>query len=169
MAALIPEHEKALILAALKAGDKSLNQVARDFHRGAASISRLAHSNNVSTARARTKAATEAKTADLRSELARLAVNLASDAERMRQQLFEPHMAYAFGGRDNQFNEHEIAQPTPQDKARLMTAIGIAIDKVRVITAGNQPGVDESRGMIVDLLDGAAAALRQETADKAEL
>jgi len=153
MAKLVTQQERQRIVAAIKAGD-ACGAIAREFARSKATISGIAAAEGLSFERSATKWATEARVADVRSKLSSLADGLADDAARLRGQLFAPHVAFAFGGKDNEYNEHEIPEPTARDKQALMTSIGIAIDKARQITAAEAPGGEEARGLVRELLDG---------------
>ena len=155
MANRVSSQERDRIIAALRADEsRSHGSVAREFGRGGATVSRIAAAAGIDPTRSRTKTATEARTTDIRARLSALADNLVADAERLRGQLFVPMIAFAFGGKDNDYNEHEIPEPTARDKQALMTSIGIAVDKARQITASDAPGGEEARGLVRELLDG---------------
>lgn len=153
MAPKLTADERERIAAALRAG-KPRNQVAREFGRGEGTVGRIAKAEGIDLARAETKTATEARAADVRARLAELAVLLTEDAHRLHGQLFAPHVAFAFGGRDNVYTEHEIPEPTARDKQALMTSIGIAIQRAAEIVHGQAPGVEEAKGLVRELLDG---------------
>lgn len=149
----VTPRERARIVAALKTG-QSFGATAREFGRGIATIVRIAKAEGIPGDRSATKPATEARVEDVRAKLSALALALVGDAERLRGQLFAPMVAFAFGGKDNDYNEHEIPEPTARDKQALMTSIGIAIDKARQITATDAPGGEEAKGLVRDLLEG---------------
>lgn len=153
MAKPVTARERTRIIAAIKGGD-SCGAIAREFGRSKGTISGIAVDAGLSFERSATKSATEARVIDVRSRLAALADALVVDAERLRGQLFAPQVAFAFGGRDNEYNEHEIPEPTARDKQALMTSIGIAVDKARQITAAEAPGGEEARGLVRELLEG---------------
>lgn len=129
----VSKSERARIVAALRAGG-TCSGVAREHGRDKYTVSKIAAAEGIKFDRGRTKTATAAREADNRDRLSTLAGLLLDDAYALRLQLFAPHMAYSFGGRDNEYNEHEVPEPGPRDKQALMTSIGIAVDKVRQIT-----------------------------------
>jgi transposase-like protein len=153
MAQQLTPAERQRIIEAIKAGQPR-NEIARETGRAPATVTLIAQEEGLSFDRADTKAATEARVTDIRARLAALADGLVADAERLRGQLFAPHVAFAFGGKDNEYNEHEIPEPTARDKQAIMTSIGIAVDKARQITAAEAPGGEEARSLVRDLLDG---------------
>ena len=153
MAKPVTPRERARIVAAIKAGG-TRNDVAREYGRSQGTITGIAEKAGLTFDRSAIKEATEARTTDIRARLAALAEGLVSDAEKLRTQVFAPHMAYSFGGRDNDYNEHEIPEPSPRDKQALLTAAAICVDKARQIVAAEAPGGEEARGLVRELLDG---------------
>ena len=133
MAKPLTEAERERIADLLRAG-KTVREVRDETGRGLGTIYRVAQAEDIDLGRSEVKTATDAKLADIRARMTRLADGLTEDAERLRAQLFAPHTAYSFGGRDNVYSEHEINEPSPRDKQALLTSIGIAVDKVRQIT-----------------------------------
>jgi transposase-like protein len=131
--------ERRRIAEALRGGG-SVHGVAREFGRSKDTVSRIAAGAGIDVGRSEPKIATEARLADTRSRLAELAGLLVEDAHKLHGQLFAPHTAFAFGGRDNVYSEHEIPEPTARDKQALMTSIGIAVDKVHAITRQDDDG-----------------------------
>jgi transposase-like protein len=65
-----------------------------------------------------------------------LADGLLEDAMRLRGQLFAPTMVHSFGGPDHNFDEARINEPTFRDKQAILTTIGIAVDKIQILTGG---------------------------------
>ena len=153
MAKPLSPAERQQIEDALRAG-KSRNQVSRESGRGLGTVTRIAQAAGIALDRSATKPATEAKVADVRARLAELAVLLVEDAHRLHGQIFAPHMAFSFGGRDNTYEEHEIPEPTARDKQALMTSIGIAVQRAAEIVRRDAPELGEAKGLIRDLLDG---------------
>lgn len=107
---------------------------------------------------ARTAVATEAKKADAKALRAALSIALLQDAERLRQQLFDSALVHSFGGKENTYNEHTLPEPTFADKAALMRAIGIAVDKHVVIDKYDSgAGLSESLSLLERIAEGLRA------------
>ncbi|MFG2059678.1 helix-turn-helix domain-containing protein [Micromonospora sp. NPDC048930] len=137
----------------------SRNAIAEELGRSGRTISRIADKLGLDFDRARTRAATEAKKDDARAKRAALAVRLLDDAERLREQLFQPALVYNFGGKENTFEQATIPEPSFRDKRDLMNAIGIAIDKsVRLDEYDADPGIDAAKSMLGALAKGLGAA-----------
>lgn len=132
MAKLTPA-DRAEIIRLLRDGIPR-NEVARRTGRGQATVTRIANAEGITLDRSATKAAVEARMAQLKSDLA-------DDAARLRQQLFAPcveqkAMTVALGrgqGSTVEIVEIHRDQPTFSEQARIMTAVGIAVDKVHAI------------------------------------
>jgi hypothetical protein len=125
----VTDHDRDQVRA-LHAQGLSRNEIARQIQRSGKTVSRLASEQGLTFERGEEiRAATEARKVDARARRAALALALLDDAERMRRQLFAPHLAFNFGGKDNTYEEHPLPEPPPRDKRDLMQAIGTAIDR----------------------------------------
>ena len=105
----------------------SRNAIAAELGRSPATVTKLARDAGVTFDRSATAAATAAKQADNRALRAELERGLLEDVRRMRAQMFAPVTVYAFGGKENEYNEHELAELDVRGKKDLMSAIGQAI------------------------------------------
>ena len=159
MAKPLSAEERQRIVDLLKSG-KSFREVADLTGRSWGSIHNVAVGAGVRRDVQRTKKATEARRADIRARMALVAEGLVDDAARLREQIFAPHIAFNFGGKDNTYEEHEIPEPTARDKQALMTSIGIALDKARLITEDTNGGnaMNVMRAWVRDVIDGTHAA-----------
>lgn len=114
--------------------------------------------------RSATAAAVAARRVDMAARRARLADDLLSDAERLRAQLWEPHTVFAFGGKDNEYNEREHPEPTPADKRNLLQAAATALTqsiKLSEYDSAQSPEAAKSMlSKLADALEAAAPALR---------
>lgn len=125
------------------AGGMGRNQISRETGIHTRKVSKIAEELGLTFKRAAwVREAVEAKQVDAKARRAALAIALLDDAERMRAQLFAPMTAFAFGGKDNTYAEHEIPEPTVRDKRDLMGAIGAAIDRAVKLDAYDR--VDDS-------------------------
>ena len=84
-------------------------------------------------ARARTKNATKATVADNAARRAALASRMLTEAEHALDAIYEPCMVFNFGGKDNSYNERQIARPTIADQRNLMIIAATAVDKHKVL------------------------------------
>lgn len=90
----------------------------------------------------KTKAATEARIARMGQDKAALAADLLADLQRLRAQLFAPctekRIVTLSGGKDSSATwvvaEAERDQPTFSEQVSILTSIGIAVDKVQILT-----------------------------------
>lgn len=137
---LDPEKREA-IEQAIRDGKKR-NEIAREFDVSGATVTNIGKKLEATEGlrafdRSATKHATEARVADQAAERARLRGLLLEDAHRLRAQLWEPCTLFNFGGKDNTLNSVDLAEPTFEQKAKIMTSVGIAVDKiVRLDQAG---------------------------------
>jgi transposase-like protein len=119
---------RAAILEDLRGG-KTRNRIARDRGVSPSSVSKIAGEEGISFDRAQTKSATEAATADARAVRAVTSRRFLDEANRLLDQMHQPHVAYNFGGKDNTYEEHEFPEPPVDAKRTLITAAAIAYDK----------------------------------------
>lgn len=73
--------------------------------------------------------ATQAKKASAKDLRAKIALDLLEVADRLIGQTFSPTLTFNIGGKENIYTEHPIPEPTFADKAALMRAVGIAVEK----------------------------------------
>ena len=74
--------------------------------------------------------------------------------------MWEPTVAFAFGGKDNTYAEQEIPEPTFVDKKNILGAVGIAVDRVVKLNAVDESPADSAAaaGSVVDkLMEGFTA------------
>ena len=107
-------------LRALHAEGKSCRQIGKALGRGAATVSRHAAAMGLSFAREATVKATSARVIDLAAFRAQEAVALAEDARRIREQLWQPFLAWSIGGRENVYTEHEMPRPDPRTQRDIV-------------------------------------------------
>ena len=99
--------------------------------------------------------ATEAAQADKKAIRAELSLGLMQDAQRMREELWEPSIAISAG------QVVEAPRAVPEVQLKMLTAIGIAIDKAAALDAvDNDGGVAE----VVSMLDSLRERLENDGA-----
>lgn len=157
MPAPIPDSTRQRILELATAGE-SCGAIARELGVARSTVSVIARAMGHTFDRSATKQATEIRVADVRASMADLARKLVATAHRLHDELYAPSLVYAFGGRDNDYSEHVLEQPDARTKRELLTSIGIAVDKVRVIEGDADAG-GAGRAAIIRLVDQLADAV----------
>jgi hypothetical protein len=134
------------------------NAIAREMGVAPVMVSRTADHLGLAFDRSRIQAATEARLADLAERRAVLAETLLDDAERLRAQMWQPAVVYAFGGKDNIYAEEPVSEPPPADKRALMSTAATAIDRsLKLVPAEDSSGADNEKSMLDNLAAGIAA------------
>lgn len=137
----------------------SRNAIARRLGRSGKTISEIAAKLGLDFERERTRAATEAKKDDARAKRAALAVRLLDDAERLRQQMWQPADYVAHGGKEFERADWTMAEPTFADKAKIAQSLGILVDRaVKLDEYDADPGIDAAKSMLGALAKGLGAA-----------
>jgi hypothetical protein len=146
----------------------SRNEIGRRLDRSGETISKMARTLGLTFVRAEaTAVATETRRQDLAARRMLLAEQLTEDAERLREQLWEPALVYAFGGRDNTYEEHLLAEPPPADKRALMGALGLAVDRsLKLEPARDDSGAEAARSMVGQLMAGLAEVYREQQSEE---
>lgn len=149
---------------ALHAQGLGRNDIARALDRSGQIISRLAKEQGLSFARAgEVAAATEVRRADLAARRILLAEQLQSDAEHLRAQMWQPTVVFAFGGKDNTYEEHLLDEAPSADKKALMATAGMALDRsLKLEPIRDDSGADAARSMLGQLMTGLADIYREQ-------
>jgi hypothetical protein len=154
----------------LHAQGLSRNQIMRETGRSANVVSRIAKELGLSFTRGpEVAAATEARRIDLAARRVALAEALHLDAERLRAQLWQPATVFAFGGRDNVYEEHLLPEPPAADKRAIMSTLGMAVDRsLKLSPPADDSGADAARSMVGRLMAGLAEVYgaQQQEADE---
>lgn len=115
----------------LHASGASRNAIAKELGRSSSTVSAAAAKLGLSFDRTATATATAAaaaaKVADAKSRRAALVLDLLDDAERLRQQLWEPTTLHSFGGKDHTYASKRLTEPTFADKRSIMRAVSTAV------------------------------------------
>ena len=161
MPAPLPDHKRTAILEDIKAGGKSCRGIARAHGVSDAAVRKLAKDHGIVDAfsRAQTENATRAVVADNKARRAALSRRLLDEAERSLDRLNRPYLVYAFGGRDNDYNEHLMDIPPAGEVRNLMTSAAVAIDKHAVLEKlDTDSGAAAAKGMLGALAEGLQVA-----------
>ncbi|GIM88885.1 hypothetical protein [Paractinoplanes toevensis] len=153
----IPDEKRAAVLADVKSGEKSRNQIARDHDVSVGSVTNIARAAGMTDAfdRSSVENATRAAVADNRSRRAALASALLDDADKFRARAWGKYEYYERG----QFGPELVSldKPPLRDAKEAYVALGIALDKHVVLERhdATDPGVMGS--LLGTLLDGLQA------------
>jgi transposase-like protein len=142
-APLDPDKRAAIAQAIRDGGTR--NAIARDHDVAQSTVSRIAEQEGLVDAfdRSEIKRATEAKQADLAAQRAQLAQLLMEDAFRLRERMWQTQQVVVVTARKGGGSSAELVdiETSAGDFRNYLTAIGIAVDKIGVLTR------DDSQGM----------------------
>lgn len=133
------------------------------------------HDVDAGRATAKTAMATAARIAQMDQRKTELAADLLEDLQRLRVQLFAPcieqKVVTLSGGQGNSATWEivEVARdkPTFTDQVKILTSIGIAVDKVQILTGAATDRIDitgDVRARAVELADELAARRERKAA-----
>jgi transposase-like protein len=144
-------------------GGMSRNEIVRRTGRGNATITRIAQAHGLKFDRGGDlmTAALEASYIDKRAKRLALSEKLLEDAHRLRQQLWSPTTLVQLNNRTGEFARTKLKEPTFADKRNIMTAIGIAVDKVAELERLDAP--QEGKQAVITLVDLLRIRVSQET------
>lgn len=131
------------------------NQIARQAGAAPATVSKICKDAGLTFDRSQTRAGVAARSIDVKAARTQLKLDLLQDAQRLRQQLWEPAEVINFGGKDNTLNRVTLPQPLFVEKKNIMTAVGMAVDRFAKLDALDADGgVTEAQAMIHQLIQG---------------
>lgn len=126
----IPAAKRAAVLRDIKAGGPR-NLIARAHGVSPGTVTGIAKAEGLTGAfdRSQTKSATEAAVADNKARRAATSRRFLDKCNDLMDRMDRPHLAFAFGGKDNTYNEHQLPEPPVDALRSLMTAAAVAFDK----------------------------------------
>ncbi|MEY9837430.1 helix-turn-helix domain-containing protein [Streptacidiphilus sp. EB103A] len=150
----VTEADRTEILRRHGAGE-SRNAIARAVGRSGETVSKVVAAKGLTFERGpEVAAATEAKLTDLAARRAKLALDLQSDAERLREQLWKPAKVYAFGGKENTYEQVIHPEPPFSDKRAIMSTVATAVDRsLKLEPVKDENGADAVGSLLGGLLD----------------
>jgi hypothetical protein len=138
------------------------NAIAAELGRSAGTVTKLAAEMGLSFDRTHTVEATAAKKADAAALRAQLTLDYLSDAQRLRQQMWQQHKYWDWGGKDHLYDEVTVDEPTPADKLKLMQASATAADRsMKLELHDADKSADDAKSMLGSLAAGLQAAYEQ--------
>ncbi|MEQ6899267.1 helix-turn-helix domain-containing protein [Microbacterium sp. KR10-403] len=137
----------------LHADGVSRNEIARKVGVSTGVVSRIVKAAGGTFKRASaTKEATEARAADwsdLREQLAR---EMHAVAMQETKRARSPYVVHAFGGKENDYNEHTLDLPPADAVRQMQTTAAMAFDKATKLAEGAADGgAAEGKAMLVAL------------------
>lgn len=135
----------------------SCRGIAKELGCAPSTVSRWAERAGVSFDRAQTAAAVKAHTVDLAAGRVRLAEKMLAASEAMLDKIDEPYLVYNFGGKDNTFEQAELASAPVEVRRNVITTAGITFDKLTRIVEKSDTGLDQAVGVIDTLAAGFTA------------
>lgn len=129
MANPLTPDERTQIADMLKAGH-SYTHIANTVGRSRGTVGNIARSIGHTAGKTNLSRAHEARSAYCAERRALLASRLTEEAEKLLDQLHQPHVAYNFGGKDNTYVEHEMSEPGVLEKHKLVQAAREALRTV---------------------------------------
>ncbi|AUS31700.1 helix-turn-helix domain-containing protein [Rhodococcus qingshengii] len=150
-------------LTELHAEGKSLHFIAGEIGRSKQTVSRYAKSLGLEWDRATTAKAAEAVHVDNKARRVALEERLLVEAQKIMDQLWEPTVVFAFGGKDNTYEEHTLTQPTFGDqKAIVQTATTAIRESTRLHEMNAGQNTDHAKSMLVQMQEALLKAVEAE-------
>ncbi|MCC4304220.1 MULTISPECIES: hypothetical protein [Rhodococcus] len=113
--------------------------------------------------RATTAKAAEAVHVDNKARRVALEERLLVEAQKIMDQLWEPTVVFAFGGKDNTYEEHTLTQPTFGDqKAIVQTATTAIRESTRLHEMNAGQNTDHAKSMLVQMQEALLKAVEAE-------
>jgi hypothetical protein len=130
----------------------SCRAIADRLHVSPSTISRWAKQECLKFDRSKVEAAVKAHTIDLAAERLLLANEMMEAARVGLRELKGTFLVYSFGGKDNTYEEHELAKAPPSVRREMMSSAGIAFDKATKVVEKSTNGVEGAHSLLDALL-----------------
>jgi hypothetical protein len=134
------------------------NAIAKRVGISTAAVSAVVHAVGLDFARRDSVVATEARLLDLKARRADLAERLVVKAGQLLDRMDMPYEVHAFGaGRDERYELRTgiVSRPPAADEAKLMTSLGIAVQRSMELDRMDSDG---GQAAAVSVVDGLMAA-----------
>lgn len=100
------------------------------------------------------KVAVENRTLDLKARRQALAIRLLDETDELLDSLHKEHLAFSFGGKDNDYAEKLIDAPPAADKKHIVSAASMLMQKhLEYIKHDNDNGASEAVSLISRIVD----------------
>lgn len=129
------------------------NANSRDLQIAPSSVSAIARDAGLSFERAiQTASATAARQHDLKVRRIELIDELVSKAADHLVAIDQPFLAFSFGGKENECNEHTLERAPTGDILNLHRAASLALKDARELIRDDDQGVAEAKSMLMNLV-----------------
>jgi hypothetical protein len=129
------------------------NAIARKMRIDPSTVSHWAVDAGVKFDRSQTALAVRAHTIDLAESRAELAQKMQQVAHDLLDSLDGTYMVYAFGGKENEYNEHELERPPVEVIRSAVVTAAIAFDKATKMVEGANPGQTAAVSLLTGLAE----------------
>lgn len=154
----IMSEEKWPRLRELHAEGLGRNAIAREMGIQGSCISRTAAYLGLTFDRSKVEAATRARVADLAERRALLAEQFHNVAEDSLDRIYKETTVFAFGGKENRYEEHTFDEAPAAERRALVTAAGAATDRSLKLAP---PEVSSNLDSAKSMLGGLGTALAE--------
>jgi hypothetical protein len=128
------------------------NQIAREMGIQGSCVSRTAAYLGLTFDRSRVEAATRARLADLAERRSLLAEQFHNIAEDSLDRIYEETTVYAFGGKENVYEEHTFDEAPAAERRTLVMTAGAATDRsLKLAPADVSSNLDGAKSMLGNL------------------
>lgn len=79
-----------------------------------------------------------------------IAARLEDEANQLLDDLHKPYLAFNFGGKENDYNEHHFDEPPTESKFTIMRAVQAAVRTVTEIIKVDNASDDETQNRIAE-------------------
>ncbi|MFE0808200.1 helix-turn-helix domain-containing protein [Streptomyces rochei] len=149
----VTDEERAEIIR-LHGEGKGRNEIARLTRRSLRTVSLICADEGLTFDVTMTEEATRHRMANLAERRAILAEALQTDAEKLTEQLWQPHWVFNFGGKDNTYEKRLLDEPPSDAKKNLMASAGIAIEKsLKLVPPRDDDGTEQVGSLLTSLYD----------------
>lgn len=151
----LPAEKIAEVEALIREG-VGRNVIVKQTGVGAGKVSQIARAAGLLFERSAPAAAVAAANSDNAAWRALAIAMLYKRAIASLEQMDQPHIVFAFGGKDNTYNEHTLDRPPTGDIKNLMIVAGIAIQRAADLERFDAP---DSADGVKSMLAGLGRAL----------
>jgi hypothetical protein len=139
------------------------NAIARAMSIPQCVASRTAEHLGLDFDRSRIQAATRARLADFEERRSILAERLLAIAEDSLSRIYEETTVFAFGGKDNEFNDHVFPEAPVLERQKLLTSAAIAIDKsLKLVPPSASSDLDNAKSMLTQIGEALVSYTRED-------
>lgn len=139
----LPDDERQRIIDLLPSG-RSCNAIGKETGHSASTVSRIARSVGHVFARANLARAQESRLAYGAEWRADFAKRLSAKCDDLLGDMDGDYLVYNFGGKENDYNEHELSSPPTEAKLKSVQAIRLAVQSILDIDRHDNQGGDTS-------------------------